>query len=144
MFYVLSLQCPDSDGDRDDRDSKVLKHIGLEIDESDLEDFYRDLLNLEITGRGLITKEMAEQLFGIPQSVDVRYAKGEGYELELFICQNTLSPSFRHFCIHTDRAGTIYDLSLKKGYHAVIHKNRDRESYFIKDRNGNTFELKSR
>ena len=128
----------------DDRDSKVFKHIGLEIDESDLEDFYRDLLNLEIIGSGRIEKEMAEKLFGIPQSVDVRYAKGDGYELELFICQNRLSPNFRHLCIHTDRAGNIYDLSLKKGYHAVIHENRDRKSYFIKDRNGNTFELKSR
>ena len=43
----------------------MLKHIGLEIDESDLEDFYRDLLNLEITGSGRIEKEIAEQLFGV-------------------------------------------------------------------------------
>jgi hypothetical protein len=121
-------------------DNKVLKHIGLEIIESDLEDFYRDLLNLEIVGHGLVEEEMAGRLFGIHQRVDVHYAKGDGYELELFIYQNTLPPNFRHICIETNRARKIYDLSLKKGYYSVIQKNKDRESYFIEDRNGNIFE----
>lgn len=122
----------------------MLKHIGLEITAPDLENFYRDILNFEITGHFLLEKETSEQLFGIHQSVDVHYAKKDGYELELFSYPNTLPPNFGHICIQTNRAKDIYDLSLKRGYHAVIQRNRDRESYFVKDSNGNMFELKNR
>jgi hypothetical protein len=121
----------------------MLKHIGLEIKESDLEDFYRDILRTEITGHVLLEIEKAEQLFGVHRPMDIYYAKGEGYELELFGYQKALTSTFGHICIESNRARDIYDSSLKKGYHAVIRKNGDRESYFIKDRNGNMFELKT-
>jgi hypothetical protein len=121
----------------------MLKHIALEIDKSDLDDFYRDILKTEIAEQALLKEETAEQLFGVPQPVKVHYAKGEGYELELFCYRKTFIPTFRHICIESKRARDIYHSSLEKGYRAVKRKNGDRVSYFITDSNGNMFELKA-
>ena len=120
----------------------MLRHIAIDIAEADLNDFYIDILKGKIVGQFELTKEDAIRIFNIQQSVKVYYVKYEDFELELFIYSNLARATFHHLCIETSDAGIFYKAARQQNYQTFVRKNNEKETYFIKDKNGNMFELK--
>lgn len=122
----------------------MLRHIALDIAEADLKEFYVEILGGEIVGQFELTKEDAIRIFNIQQSVKVYYVKYEGFELELFIYPNSARATFNHVCFETSDGRGIYKAARQQNFWTFARKNNEKETYFIKDKNGNMFELKSK
>ena len=122
----------------------MLKHIALDIDRKDLNDFYVEILEGEIIGHFDLAKEDAIRIFNIHMSVEVYYVKYEDFELELFVNPNSAKATFNHLCIETSDSPEIYKAAQEQSFWTFIRKNNNRETYFIKDKSGNMFEMKTK
>jgi hypothetical protein len=120
----------------------MIKHIGLQVQERDIELFYKELLNGKITDSFVLEQDLAMAIFNIKQSVKVVHIKCEDVDFELFVNNNTNISTFQHVCLQLKNAEEVYKKAAAKGYWAYIHKRSDKETYFIKDKMNNIFELK--
>ena len=122
----------------------MVRHIALDIVENDLNEFYVEILGGEIAGQFELAKEDAIRIFDIQKSVDVYYVKYEDFELELFVYTNSVGATFNHLCIEMSDCGGIYKDAKQQNFWTFVRTNNDKETYFIKDKNGNMFELKGK
>ncbi|MGD2034038.1 MAG: hypothetical protein PVF73_03205 [Bacteroidales bacterium] len=120
----------------------MIKHIALEIDKSDLRNFYVNILGGKIGKQFVLDREDASEIFNIHRSADIYYLSLEEVDLELFVREHPGRSTFHHFCLETGKAKTIYLLAKEKGYWTHVRNPGDRETYFIRDKNGNTIEMK--
>lgn len=121
----------------------MLKHIALEISEKDIRDFYIDILGGEIVNQFVLNKEVTKEIFNIHQAVRVYCLSLKNIEFELFVHEYLNRNTLRHTCIEIEDASNIFNLAYKKNYWAHMRKSGKKNTYFIKDKNGNLFELKS-
>ena len=122
----------------------MLKHIALSITERDLNDFYIDILGGRLIGNSILRQKDASQIFDINKQVDVYYLELDNIELELFINPVLSDTSFNHTCLEIDSADKIFMHAFDKNYWTHLRNSSERETYFIKDKNGNMFELKNK
>ena len=122
----------------------MLRHIALDIIKNDLNEFYLEILKGEIIGQFELSKEDANKIFDIQKPVDVYYVKYEDFELELFIYPNSARATFNHLCVEMSDGQGIYKAARQQNFWTFVRTNNQRETYFIKDKNGNMFELKGK
>jgi hypothetical protein len=122
----------------------MIKHIGLQVEEKDIELFYKELFNGKINGSFVLQENLAMAIFNIKQSVKVVHIKCENVDFELFVNDNPSPSTFEHVCLQLKNAEEVYKKAAAKGYWTYIHKRGDKETYFIKDKMNNIFELNSK
>lgn len=120
----------------------ILKHIGLQIIEEDLDEFYTQVFKGRVNHSFDLDKESAEKIFDIRSNVQITYLTIDQVEFELFIHKEHHSKNFNHICLMLDNAEKIYDKAEKCGYLTYKRTGKFHTTYFIKDRAGNIFELK--
>lgn len=119
-----------------------LKHIALEIYPDDLKDFYQEILHGEIAGERVLNEDAAKSIFGINATTKIYFVNWNGIELELFVHHDSHCNKFNHICLETERAGEIFQKAAAEKYFVKKWGDEKSPTYFIKDRNGNMFELK--
>ena len=119
----------------------MLKHIAISITESDLKDFYIEILEGKITRHFVLNQEDASKIFDIDKQVDVYYLELENIEFELFINPVTKNTSFSHLCIEMNSADKVFIHAFEGNYWTHLRNSNERETFFIKDKNGNMSEL---
>lgn len=123
----------------------MFEHVGITINrESDIDNFYKELLGLEEVRKFDLYQELSETLFGISDTVPVTYLSGDNLFVELFLTDKKQTPVYNHICI----AVSERDLFVKKAESMAFFVTRiERESrddlMFIRDNSGNIFEIKS-
>jgi len=121
-----------------------IKHIGLQIREKDLEEFYVNVLEFKLLRTFTLSAEEADEIFGINQAVKILFGGSKDIELELFINESPRTPTFSHVCFHTVHASEIADKASLKGYRTFIRGKDGKETFFISDSNHNLFEIKNK
>lgn len=126
--------------------NKGLRHIALEIYGNDLKAFYQDILHGEIIDERILKEETAKAIFGITASIKIYMLRCNELELEfeLFVYHDSFNQRFSHICLETERATEIFQKTAREEYFVKIWGNPKSPTYFIKDRNGNMFELKNK
>jgi hypothetical protein len=122
----------------------MLKHIALEIHETDLQDFYTAILGGKLSYQFHLEEKDVFRIFNIHQSVDVYYMMLGQLEFELFIHPGGDCRTFNHTCLVTEKARDIYELAKKNNFWTHLRKSNSNETYFLKDKNGNLFEIKNK
>lgn len=122
----------------------MLKHVGLQITNSDLKDFYITLLNGKIIREFSIDKETANNIFQINHMVDAYLILVEDFTLELFVHEINQNCKFNHICFETASPGDLMDRAKKMGYWTWVRSTERGKTYFIKDTVENTFEIKTK
>jgi hypothetical protein len=122
----------------------MIKHLAFEIKEEDIHDFYMDVLGGHITRQFTLEKTDAEEIFSINKRVQVYGLNTDDLEFELFVADTDCGNSFRHLCLQVDDAEKMYRNAVKNEFRTHVRKSNDRISYFLKDRNNNTFEIKQK
>lgn len=120
----------------------MIKHIGLQVIEKDIEVFYKSLLKGKINGSFILEQDLAMAIFNIKKQVKVVHVICEDIDFELFVNDSTSLPTFQHVCLQLQNAHEVYKKAAAKGYWTYSHKRSDQETYFIKDNMNNIFELK--
>jgi len=124
--------------------SSTLTHIALQVNEKDVDSFYVDVLNGEVTRTFELSREDAAEIFNIDKKVKVSQVSCEGIEFELFIDGNQLLPTFAHVCFHSLRANEIIEKAKLNGYKTFVRNNNLSSTYFVSDTNSNMFEIKTK
>lgn len=120
----------------------MLKHVGLQIIENDLEHFYVNLLGGNVEHRFTIPGKVINPIFHVNQEIDVCYINLDDLTFELFIQPGELQENFFHICLQLKNAKMIYQKAVKAGYNTYLRQTEKGKTFFIRDRNQNLFELK--
>lgn len=109
--------------------------------------FYGRLLGLERTEPKTLPREMAEALFGVETDLTIVYYQDENNQFELFIhpdlkCFNGARGNVSHDCIQVDDKDGFVEKCEKSGCEALQVPKGDKVLIFVKDLDGNLFEVK--
>lgn len=128
----------------------MLRHIALEVKESDIQDFYVNILGGTISDQFKLGKEEANKIFQVPKELEIYKLKlvnlqseGRNLELELFVHDCIEQDCLQHICLQVENASNVFQRASEKHYWAYLRKANNKETYFIKDHNENMFELKN-
>ena len=120
-----------------------LRHIGLQVSQSDVENFYVQVLGGIIENSFVLSPEDGSLIFGIEKQMPVYWLNCNGFIMELFVNEEVTIPNCHHTCFFTPQAMAIHTRAAKKGYSVYIRKKYEQDTYFIKDNQRNLFEIKS-
>jgi hypothetical protein len=123
-------------------DNKIL-HIGLQIIEEDIQNFYLEILNCSVERTFVLSKEDANSIFNIPKAAKVVYVKCGNIELELFVEHVVKKPIFNHICLVSSNLNEMVSKAKTLGFYTYVRIKKDNtKTYFLRDSNNNVFELK--
>ena len=123
-------------------------HSGLgsvSIENTDL--FYGQLLGLERTAPKTLPRETAQALFGVEMDLTMVYYHGENCQFELFVHPdlesfNGVRGNVSHDCIQVeDKEGFVQECE-RSGCQVLRVPKGDKVLTFVKDLDGNLFEVK--
>lgn len=121
----------------------LIHHIGLQVNEEDIKNFYVDVLKFNIVREFFINKDLSNSIFNIKKEVKVIYLKLDNIEFELFIDNNKKYKSFNHICLHYKNIEEITKRAKERNYKVFIKINSNKNNtIFINDSNNNIFEIK--
>jgi len=121
----------------------MLQHIALEIREKDLQDFYIEVLEGTVENRTALKEKDAYDIFQINSEVPVYFLKIKNITFELFVNEAIERKSFQHVCILHDNVLQIHQKANENGYWTFLRRKEKVSTSFIRDNNGNLFEIKN-
>ena len=123
----------------------MLNHIGITIkDVSEINNFYQDILGMEILKQFTINSELSNQIFQINKETEVFLMQKDNLILELFIHENTVPKQYDHICINVHSRSNLIEKINNNNYTCKIVPRKYFDLVFIKDRSGNIFEVKEK
>ena len=131
----------------DERKSSVgLHHAGLCCRTAENADrFYGGVLGLENRGTKSVPAALARALFGLDRDLTVRIFSNERLYLEIFILEGpgpAAAPPPAHLCVETDDLARFLERCRSYGVPVVRAPKGDAWLTFIRDDDGNLFEVK--
>ena len=109
------------------------------------ESFFSGILGLSRLYEFEITGDIARRLFGISRTYRVLVYGNRDMKIEVFICENGQlpAPAPLHICLELPDPEKTVRLAQAAGLDTIILQRQDHRTLFIRDFNGNLFELKS-
>jgi len=121
----------------------MLHHIALTVNDfEEIENFYEDVLLLTIHHQFSVSEEISRGLFNIMASADVYMMERQDVRFEIFISEKREKRAFSHVCLVYREAKQVYKKAVEIGYQVRVKQNPKGETYFIRDKSGNMFEIK--
>lgn len=123
----------------------VVKHIALQYSDKKKADiFFTEILGLKLEKTFTITKELSNEIFGIKEETTIyAYTNKETY-FEIFITDKPSKHGYEHVCIEINNKEEFVEQCKKYGIKPMFIKKGDKTLLFIKDFNGNLYEIKER
>lgn len=118
-------------------------HVVLKTKESDIQEFYVGVLGGKITRHFPLNVEEAINNFDIPQAMEVYELELENKLFELCPYEAFEQDSLQHTCLHVYSPKKTYNKAYSHKYWTAFRKKNGKETYFIKDKNNNLFELEN-
>ena len=119
------------------------KQVVVKTTESDIKEFYVGILGGKIIRHFTLNAEDAIKNFDIPQPQDVYEMKLQNMLFELCPYEVLEEDSLQHLYLHLDNPLMAYKKAFAHHYWTGLQKKDGRETYFIKDKNNNLFELEN-
>jgi catechol 2,3-dioxygenase-like lactoylglutathione lyase family enzyme len=109
--------------------------------------FYGQLLGLERTEPKTLARETAQALFGVETDLTMVYYQDENSQFELFVhpdlqCFNGARGNVSHDCIEVEDKDGFVEECEKSGCQVLQVSKGDKVLTFLKDLDGNLFEVK--
>lgn len=120
-----------------------MQHIALEVTTDDISDFYIDVLGGQIKRQFTLDADVADAVFGKKQEVDVCMVEVGAVVLELFVVSVPSASIYNHSCVTIANTAEVFEKARQNQYWTYLLTRNSKETFFIKDRNGNMFELKT-
>jgi len=120
------------------------QQVVLKTTESDIQEFYVGILGGKITRHFTLYEKDAIRIFNIPHQLEVYEIELQDIQFELFVYEVFEQDSLQHICLLLDDALKPFIKASEKNYWAHLKRGNEKESYFIKDKNNNLFELRTK
>ena len=127
------------------KEKTVIKHVALQYsDKKQAEIFFTEILGLTLEKTFTLTKELSNEIFGIMEEVTIyAYADKETY-FEIFITDKQPNHGYEHVCIEINNKEEFVKRCKKYDIKPIFIKKGEKTLLFIKDYNGNLFEIKEK
>lgn len=122
-----------------------IQHIALNINDiSEINHFYKNILKCWPENNFEIEEQMALKIFGIKEKPKVFTMRNSDVSMELFLSNKELPKpqGYQYICIKLKDRKHTAEKAKAYGYEVVEIKRNTSDLLFIKDKAGNTFELK--
>ncbi len=123
----------------------ILRHIALTCSsENNADGFYKNLLDLEKSKPKILAKPLSKAIFNVDSDLLIINYRGEQVHFEIFIIGQSVNRLKRigHVCLEVEDLNAF----LNKCHHLEIEVTHipkgDRTLTFIRDYDGNLFEIK--
>ena len=123
----------------------LLKHVGLACSTQDNADkFYRDLLGLNKSEPKTLPPDLCKAIFNLDAELTITNYINENIHFEIFIANQlkTASRQIEHLCLEVDDLSDFMDKCRKLDVETFRIPKGDKTLTFIKDFDGNLFEIK--
>ena len=120
-----------------------LAHIALSVsDYKEIEKFYTNVLGMKQIKNFVLKKGLAANIFGINEEITVFLLQRDKVVFEIFITTEYRKQAFDHVCISIKNREEFINKVLLKEYKVIRIKRELFDLIFIKDKDGNIFEIK--
>lgn len=120
-----------------------LEHVALRIaDRREIEDFYQDILGMELLRSFALSKALSKDVFGIEAETEVFLVQNDSLQLELFLRPGKPAPGFEHLCISVAAREILLEKAMTNSYKVFRLKREYSDLVFLSDHSGNIFEVK--
>ena len=122
-----------------------LKHIALVSSAEEKADrFYIDVLGLKKVNEKIISAMLSNQLFQVNSELKIVNYAGDNIQVEIFIRDTHRMEADRieHVCLAVDNLEAFIEKCRKKGIKIARIPKGDATITFVKDYDGNLFEIK--
>ena len=120
-----------------------LEHIALTINSHDeIINFYHNVLDMKTVKAFTLNSELANAIFNINMGVHVYLLKKGNLMLEVFVSPKKISHGFNHICISVSNRELFIQNAIKRKYEVIQIEREFNNLVFLKDKNGNAFEIK--
>jgi catechol 2,3-dioxygenase-like lactoylglutathione lyase family enzyme len=122
-----------------------VRHYGLACrSEESADRFFEKLLGLKKLERKNVPAALATAFFGIPRDLTVLNYSGDGVYFEVFIHEKEMPavPSPAHICLEIENLGAFLERCRAMDVSVSRAPRGDRVITFIRDYDGNLFEIK--
>lgn len=123
----------------------LLKHVGLTCSTEDNADkFYRDLLGLNKSEAKILSADLSNAIFNIDRQLQIINYMNENLQFEIFITGQRRNgvESIDHQCLAVDDLSGFIEKCRRIGVALSQIPKGDKTLTFIKDFDGNLFEIK--
>jgi len=122
---------------------KIFNHVAITINDLlEIENFYVNILGLEIKKKFILSKKISGQIFNIEKETEVIVVAKKDFVVELFIADKNDYRNFQHVCITVSNRKKVIQKAQKSNYPFTIIKRDTSDAVFIKDKSNNLFEIK--
>jgi len=120
-----------------------LEHIALSVsDYKEIEKFYTNVLGMKQIKNFVLRKELVANIFDINEEVSVFLLQKDKVIFEIFITTEYRKQAFDHVCISIKNREEFINKVLLNGYKVIRIDREIFDLIFIKDKDGNIFEIK--
>ena len=95
-------------------------------------------------GTAFCLNERDDRIIALQKSLEVYEIELQDIQFELFVYEVFEQDSLQHICLLLDDALKPFIKASEKNYWAHLKRGNEKESYFIKDKNNNLFELRTK
>jgi len=121
----------------------ILQHIALSVfDIEEVENFYINILGMEIIKNFVLKKDLSKEIFNIDQDTPAYILQKNNLFFELFVSHETFRKGFNHICITIENREKLIKKSKAANYTCTRIVREFSDLIFIKDQSGNVFEIK--
>lgn len=122
---------------------EILNHIALPLAfQSDIQDFYKNILGFTEKYRFEIDPETAETIFRIRKPIRVEVFERCDFRIELYHVEDMQIQGISHICLNEMDIDGVCQRAGAAGYHVVRIDRLAAKLAFITDKTGNRFEIK--
>ena len=120
-----------------------LEHIALSVsDYKEIEKFYMNILGMKQIKNFILRKELTSNIFEINEEITVYLLQKDKVTFEIFITTGYRKKAFDHICISIKNREKFITKVLLNGYKVIRIERELFDLIFIKDNDGNIFEIK--
>jgi len=120
-----------------------LAHIALSVsDHKEIEKFYTNVLGMKQIKNFVLTKSLTANIFGINEEIYVFLLQKDRVVFEIFITTEYRKQAFEHVCISIKNREGFINKAIINGYKVIRIEREVFDLIFIKDKDGNIFEIK--
>lgn len=123
----------------------LLQHVGLTCSTEDNADrFYQDLLGLNKSGPKTLSSDLSKAIFNLDAELQLINYIGDNIHFEIFIAKrlNTSPSQIEHLCLGVENISDFTEKCRRVDLEVSLISKGDKTLTFIKDYDGNLFEIK--
>ena len=120
-----------------------LEHKALSVsDYKEIEKFYINVLGMKQIKNFVLRKELTSNIFEINEDINVYLVQKDRVVFEIFVTTENRKQTFDHICISIKNREKFITKVLLNGYKVIRIERELFDLIFIKDKDGNIFEIK--